>query len=252
MSERIKLIITEVGEVQKVGDKQLPKLSFKAKNSEGKELSYFTFNQKLFPSIVKDTTIEADIEATPWQSGDNSGINRKVVQIYVNGQAIVESKGQGGGKQWGKSPEQLATERASIESQTAFNGVIELLVAKVIELNNPLAIRAVDWASEKLGGEPQKSKTEPKVASATEEGIAKVEDKNGESKSFIDMGWLTESLKTLQKKGKKAYYDPEVIKYLDTITNPKIKSKTVAEAVSRLNKDQAANYVKTIETALVS
>ena len=98
MAERKTLTITEVGQITKVGEKQIPKLSFKAKDGAG-EFSYSTFRSSLFDAIKEGATIEADVEVK--QDGD--WINRRIVQVYVNGQPI------GGQKQGfrGKSPEEL-------------------------------------------------------------------------------------------------------------------------------------------------
>jgi hypothetical protein len=98
MSERKNLTITQVEEIKKVGDKQIPKLSFKAKDGD-KELTYFTFKSSLFEQIKEGQTINADIETE--QKGEYT--NRKIVQVYVDGQS-VSSKKQG---YYGKSPEEL-------------------------------------------------------------------------------------------------------------------------------------------------
>jgi len=101
MAERKNLTITEVNEIQKVGDKQIPKLSFKARGNEAEEaISYFTFKSSLFDYIKIGQTITADIETE--QRGEYT--NRRIVQVYKDGQGVV-SKGQG--RSYGKSPEEL-------------------------------------------------------------------------------------------------------------------------------------------------
>jgi len=99
MSERKSLTITQVEEIKKVGDKQIPKLSFTIKGQEEKH-SYFTFRPSLFEAIKEGQTISADIETEI--RGEYT--NHKVVQIYVDGQP-VSSKGTG--RSYGKSPEEL-------------------------------------------------------------------------------------------------------------------------------------------------
>jgi len=99
MSERKNLTIIQVKEIQKVGDKQLPKLSFTAKDGD-KELSYFTFRPTLFDLIKEGQTISADVETEV--KGEYT--NRKVVQIYVDGQPVAVKRGEG---YRGKSPEEL-------------------------------------------------------------------------------------------------------------------------------------------------
>ena len=98
MAERKTLTITQVNDIQKVGEKQIPKLSFKAKDADG-EFLYSTFRSSLFDAIKQGSVIDAEVDVK--QDGD--WINRRVVQIYVNGQPI------GGQKQGfrGKSPEEL-------------------------------------------------------------------------------------------------------------------------------------------------
>jgi hypothetical protein len=97
MAERKTLTITQVEEIKKVGDNQIPKLSFKAKDGD-KELTYFTFKPRFFDLIKEGQTINADVETE--QRGDY--INRRVVQIYVDGQPVSVKGGYRG-----KSPEEL-------------------------------------------------------------------------------------------------------------------------------------------------
>jgi len=99
MTERRVLVVTQVNPIQKVGDKQIPKLSFKAKDGDN-ELSYFTFKSSLFEQIKAGQTINADVETEI--KGEYT--NRKIVQIYVDGQPIV---GRGSGSYRGKSPEEV-------------------------------------------------------------------------------------------------------------------------------------------------
>ena len=98
MSERKNLTIVEIKGVEKVGDKQIPKLSFKAKDGD-KESWYFTFRSSLFEAIKQGQTINADVETE--ERGEYT--NRKIVQIYQDGQPMSQ-KGQG---YRGKSPEEL-------------------------------------------------------------------------------------------------------------------------------------------------
>jgi len=100
MAERKNLTITQVNEIQKVGDKQVPKLSFRAREGDSELAAiYFTFKTSLFELIKEGQTINADIETEI--RGDYT--NRKVVQIYIDGQP-VSSKGT---QYRGKSPEEL-------------------------------------------------------------------------------------------------------------------------------------------------
>ena len=99
MAERKNLTITEVKSVEKVGKNQTPKLSFKAKDGD-KELWYFSFRTSLFEAIKEGQTVNADVETE--QRGEYT--NRRIVQIYVDGQPVVS---KGSGRSYGKSPEEL-------------------------------------------------------------------------------------------------------------------------------------------------
>ncbi len=102
MSERKNLTITQVEEIKKVGKNQVPKLSFRAKDGD-KEYTYFTFKSSIFDLIKTGQTINADVETTNREWEGNQYTDRRVVQVYVDGQPI------GGQKQGyrGKSPEEL-------------------------------------------------------------------------------------------------------------------------------------------------
>ena len=99
MAERKNLTIIQVKPIEKVGDKQYPKLFFKASDGEG-EHWYATFRPNLFELIKEGQTISADVETEV--KGEYT--NRKVVQIYVDGQPVAVKRGEG---YRGKSPEEL-------------------------------------------------------------------------------------------------------------------------------------------------
>ena len=97
MAERKNLTITQVEEVKKVGENNIPKLSFRVEGQEERH-SYFTFRPRLFELIKEGQIIEADIETSV--HGDYT--NHKVTQIYKDGQPAI-----GRGRSYGKSPEEL-------------------------------------------------------------------------------------------------------------------------------------------------
>jgi hypothetical protein len=100
MSERKILTITQVEEVKKVGDRQIPKLSFRAREGDNELAAiYFTFRPNLFEAIKEGQIIIADVETE--QKGEYT--NRKVTQIYAKGQPIAVKRGE----YRGKSPEEL-------------------------------------------------------------------------------------------------------------------------------------------------
>ena len=148
---KIKLTITQVKEVQKIGDKGAEKLAFKAKNIEGKELWYSTFRKSLFPAI-KDNVgqeIGADVETTIREVEGTTYTDHKVTEVYIAKEAVgtKEQPPKQGFQVYRDSPEA----RASIESQVAFKGVIDLLVANIITKDDPLAKAGIAWALGKFG-----------------------------------------------------------------------------------------------------
>jgi hypothetical protein len=127
MAERKSLTITQVKEIQKVGNRQIPKLSFTAKDGD-KELSYFTFKTSLFDSIKEGQIINADVETSTREYDGNTYTDRRIVQIYVDGQPVM-SKGTGFYK--GKSPEELELSAKSY----ALSYAKDLAVAGLIPLD---------------------------------------------------------------------------------------------------------------------
>lgn len=153
MSERKSLTIIQVKEVEKVGDKQIPKLSFKAKDGE-QEHWYFTFKSSLFELIKGGQTINADVETEI--KGEYT--NRKIVQIYVDGQPIG-GKGQQGYR--GKSPEELELSARSY----ALSYAKDLAVADkipVVEIINQAEI-FYNWVKK---SEPKAPETKPETKSS--------------------------------------------------------------------------------------
>lgn len=139
--ERIKLTVKETSEPREVGSKGAKKLQFKASGPDGKELTYFTFSTRLFEYIRNGETIDCDIDTTTRDHEGNTYTDRKLVQIYENGQPVMVQQ-QGG---WGK-PDNTA----SIESQTAAKIAGELLVANVITKESSLGSKLIAWCEERL------------------------------------------------------------------------------------------------------
>jgi len=118
---REKLTITGVLEPRTIGDKNIPLQEFYA---DGKK--YSVFSKSLFPYIKLNTEIDAEVETKEGESWTN----RKVIDIFVNGQS-VKAQGQGGGYR-GKSPEELELSRRSF----ALSYAKDLAVAGIIPVKD--------------------------------------------------------------------------------------------------------------------
>jgi len=151
MAERKSLTITQVEEIKKVGDKQIPKLSFKAKDGDG-EYSYFTFKSSLFEQIKAGQTINADVETSTREYDGNTYTDRRVVQIYLDGQPIAAKKGD---FYRGKSPEELNQTAKSM----ALSYAKDLAVAKLISLEEitKWADTFYVWVKKNGGGAVEKA-----------------------------------------------------------------------------------------------
>ncbi len=88
----------------------------------------------------------------------------------------------------------------------------------------------------------------PAPAKVVVEGKAKVVETTEKNVGFIDLAWLQESLKTLQSKKLKDWTNATVIAYLNNITSGQAKS--VSEAATALNKEQAEAFVKRVQDTL--
>jgi len=147
MIERKTLVVTSVEPIKKVGERQVPKLSFKAKDGD-KELSYFTFRQSLFDMVKPGQTISADVDTKTREYEGNTYTDRAVVQIYRDGQPIAAKPGF----RAGKSPEELDQSAKTMCLAYAK----DLAVANLLSLNQILtfAEQFYDWV--KGNGKEQK------------------------------------------------------------------------------------------------
>lgn len=147
MAERQKLTITQVSEPVLIGDKGAEKLQFQAKGADGRELRYFTFSKRLFPFIIKDKEVEADVDVTTRTVGDTTYTDRKVTQVYVEGKAVAGKSSFAAGQQWkGRSPEEIA----SIEAQVAAKLVTEGWVAGKLPDDSPEVQGMLAWIRTRL------------------------------------------------------------------------------------------------------
>ncbi len=145
--DKLTLSITEVSEPKEVGQKGAKKLAFKAKTADGKELSYFTFTTKFFPIIQAKGELDGDVETSQREYDGNTYTDRKLVEVYKDGQPVGgEKKGwqPRGGKD---SPEK----RASIEAQKAVEIGANLWIAGKIKDDDMLVERLRMWCLSRLG-----------------------------------------------------------------------------------------------------
>ena len=157
MSERQKLTVLEVKEPVKVGDKGAEKMQFRASDASGKEVWYFTFKKDLFGVIRqnKDKTIEVDVDVSEREYQGNTFVDRKVSQVYIEGQPIVTKDREGWSSS--RSPE----ERAAIAAQVAVKAVTELWVAGKLDEASPFVIALKKWLIEHLGIEVEVESSAP-------------------------------------------------------------------------------------------
>lgn len=197
MAERQKLTITEVLEPRTIGDKNIPLQEF---NADGKK--YSVFSKSLFPYIKLNTEIDAEVEV---KEGEN-WTNRKVIDIFVNGQSV---KGQQQGGYRGKSPEELELSRRSY----ALAYAKDLAVADKIDISQILdkATEFYNWlhsgadklpanCQEPLNTESSLPKPEP-ITDEQKERLKELQEKlPGRIKEFSEQwGWNVKSISKLTK-----------------------------------------------------
>lgn len=193
MAERMKLKVTDVKEPQPIGDKGATKLSFKAKNGDGKDLQYFTFAKRLFESITKDAEIEVDVDVTTRETDSGSFVDRKVTEVYVDGKAIGQTPKTGYVRQ--DSPEQ----RESIEAQVAVKTILAV-TNDTSDYFKTVYLKALAWCESRL------DRVNPVLSKAPEkpgtEKAKEAPEKVGEGDS------IKELLQWVMEKKKKGWTNP--------------------------------------------
>jgi len=218
MSERKTLSITQVNEIQKVGDKQIPKLSFKA-NDGDKELTYFTFKSSLFEFIKEGQEINADVETSSREWDGQTYTDRRIVQVYVDGQPIVGKRGDG---YRGKSPEELEQQARLMILAYAK----DLAVAQIIPLERITTQADIFYKW---------------VKPLPVQGPKEILDEPEKTVSNIDMVWLKESLEELNW--------ADVGKWLKGKYS-NAKGTTVKSTVESLTREQQEEFVKEVQARL--
>lgn len=145
-NKRVKLEITEVSEPKDIGkDRPFMMLEFKAKGEDDdKAHTYKAFSSRLFEYIEKGATIDCDINITTktvegQDEEPRTYTNRKVTQIYVDGQPVNVRQSGGGYRQ--DSPET----RASIESQKRADITAQLWIGGKFDEKTPEVIKMRKW-----------------------------------------------------------------------------------------------------------
>jgi hypothetical protein len=180
--ERKKLSIISVEPLKHWGDKNLPILKFKASDESGKELSYEIFaNQSLIDACPQTGILDCDVETSSRIKEDQTYTDRKIKQIYVNGEPI-DVKKKGGWQ--GRSPE----ERLSIERQTCLRCACDILPPGMSGVDDILitAEKMLQWV--RNGTIPCKEVKEIKTADEDFNKLGRTEEEK--KRQFPNVGAL--------------------------------------------------------------
>lgn len=229
-TKRQTLKVVSVGERKGIGSKGATKREFKALDGEGKTLVYQVFEELFDEHLVNGASVEADVQTDTRETDSGSFTNRRIVQIYKDGQP-VKSKSQQGGK--GQYQPRIDNS-ASIEAQTAFKGIVELMVAKILGVEDGLSKIALAWAKARL------SAKEPPVAESKQpqpEIPPKQQTKEPEAKQPATQGG-TMSWAAFWKRCGNLGLDKEIILRILKVSSLKTewieKGKTLEEALAIL------------------
>jgi len=131
MADRIKLTVKSVSEVKTLeSGKKL--VNFSATSPDGKGAGYTAWDESLWAFLSKDVVLDAEVAVKETEKFDAQGgriIQRTLKNIYIDGKPVIAQTAGAQGRGFGKTPEQLAAERASIEAQTAVKTITELEIA---------------------------------------------------------------------------------------------------------------------------
>jgi hypothetical protein len=136
---RTKLTVIEAKEPQSVGTKGAQKLSFWAKqDGDSRQYVFFTFRRSLFPHI-KPGELDAEVEVKENTYQGETYIDRKVTELYIDGQPISNKQFFAG--RFGSSDAQVAARIAA-----------DLLIQKIISHDHELSKALLSWCESKLKG----------------------------------------------------------------------------------------------------
>lgn len=243
---RMKLFITTVNDVIKVGERQVDKLSFKAKESEdGKELTYFSFRSSLFEAIKPKAIIEADVEMSSHEYEGTEYIDRRVVQIYEDGQPLGGKKQGYQGGYRGKSPEEL---EYSLRSQ-CLSYCKDLCLGEKIGVKEIIGYASQFYAWAKAYTPDAKPTTNPDgTAKVPETKKSKPETtkepaEKQDTPARVDVAWLDDSLKSLK------WNESTVKSYLKSTYHIETTG-VLIDCLDRLDNEQLAGFISEVQNRL--
>ena len=186
-SGRKKLVITKEPEAKQItgkDNKPLNFIEFMAKvEGEDSVVKYSSWTKALSDLIKLNATIDCDVVVTEQKQADPDGNpykNRKITQIYQDGNAVKEQGGSG----WkGKSPETVAMELDSKARNTALMQACELSKAayeriksegRIISIEEVLAVADKMYAWLKGEKTPEKPVVKGIVQPAKREAVLPV------------------------------------------------------------------------------
>lgn len=184
--ERVVLIVTSAAEPKEYNNNKV--INFAArKDGETTSAGYETWGEELVDLVKKDARLDCEITYVEKQ---DKTVNRVTQMFDAQGKAIKQNRRSGsggGGRSYGKSDYQIQLERVSIEGQTAFNGIIELMKADKLpggdtpsSVGKRVSDLALEYAEIKLRA-GMKAISPPQPAQNT--GPAKTTPKKAETKS---------------------------------------------------------------------
>lgn len=194
-SKRMDILISSMAGEKKVGN--TTKVTFNG-IVDGVNLKYDTFNPNLAKTIRENEgkTLPMDVEISEHIWSGVTYTDRVIQQIYVDGQPIQQRGAVSQRSASGGYREDSPETRASIEAQTAYNGVVQMMVAKVApkELENT----AILWATSKLaqGHEATPPEKRTLVDEALAMGAERLVDFDSLYQMMNDAKWKASTVKS--------------------------------------------------------
>ena len=139
--ERKVIKVANVATPRKVGKGEV--LPFKCEDGE----VYEAWAKPIKELVKIGAELDADIVHTENEKDGQVYKHHKVDQVYVDGQPVKKAFSGGWGNKGGAAD---PVERASIEAQTAYNGIIQLRVHDKLEETDKRLLKALEWAETKL------------------------------------------------------------------------------------------------------